>query len=242
MDPAAILRLFEALPIWAKLIQFGCLIVFFGLFVFAPKANVEGSKTVSAETGLTQVRPSVSNESLKAFLAPAKNSLRILVPWLVDPLSLIELLSQKTNDEAFVVQIILMDPKSPYLKKRGEIVQPSQPNYGPQEATRTLMALAEAFKGKKSRNIRIYVNSLLPSIFIAQADNSALVGFHLNTGVATRNPHLEIALKKDEQPTVLGTMVLEELEKVISKSNEVDLKTIRQIDSDSVTFGVVKPK
>lgn len=178
----------------------------------------------------------MSNQDLASFLAKATKRIRILVPWFVDPLSLIEMLRHKAQDENFILHIILLEPGSPYLRKRGEVVQPCHHDYGAQESVRTLMALSQVFKACTSRNVRVFVYDSLPSVFIAQCDDSALIGFHLNTGTALRNPHLEVALVGENSESVLGKMVREELEKVLTIATELDLNSLKLTSSNRVTY------
>ena len=229
----------ESLPGWALVIFLLSLSSCIAILVLAPRSMSSSPGDYSAaqtNSGLIQIRALVSNQDLESFLASATKRIRILVPWFVDPLCLIEMLAHKARDENFILHVILLEPSSPYLKKRGEVVQSRHLDYGPQECVRTLMALSQAFRACKSHNVRVFVYDSLPSVFIAERDDSALIGFHLNTGTALRNPHLEVALIRDNSETVFGKMVREELSKVISIATELDLNSLIQRSSSSVTY------
>jgi hypothetical protein len=190
--------------------------------------------------GLLRIRSRISNDELMQFVKQANRRLRVLVPWFVDPLALKPILRDKVQDPQFILQITMLRPTSPFLKKRGEIIQPTQPGYGRSESERTLMALKEALENARSNNVEVRVYDSLPSAFIVQSDDLALLGFHFNTSVALHNPHLEIALAFEGKPTLLGKAIQAELDKVAEPafSDRVDLKSVKQIRKE-LTFHVM---
>lgn len=179
------------------------------------------------ESGLLKIHSRISNEALREFIERAQHNLRILVPWFVDPSILKETLKEKTCNPSFSMQIFLLEPDSQFLLKRGQVIQPTQPMYGHQECVRTLLALHEALNDKNP-NTQVLVYDSLPSIFIAEADNHALMGLYLHTGMALRNPHFEIQITRDGRKTMLGQMIQEELSKILAISKIVDLGSVRQ--------------
>jgi hypothetical protein len=76
----------------------------------------------------------------------------------------------------------------------------------------------------------------LPSAFIVEIDDTAWLGLHLNTGTALRNPHFEIELERGGEATLLGKMVRDELDKVLSMATRI------QIDSVAVNPDAGKPQ
>jgi hypothetical protein len=197
--------------------------------------------------GLLRVHPHLSSEDLLQFIGRAERTIRVLVPWFVDPLAWRPILRNKAQNPDFHLQITILHPHSTFVRRRGEVLQPNQQNYGPTEGGRSLLALAEALVGTPAYgqnggggNAEVRVYDSLPSAFIVQRDEVALLGFHFNTGPALQNPQLEVALAFEGSPTPLGRAIQEELDKVAqpSFSRRVDLKSVKQI-AGNLTFDTI---
>ncbi len=119
--------------------------------------------------------------------------------------------------------------------ERGEVIAPNQPDYGPSKNRRTLLALAEALAGYQDRT-NIYLCDSLPSVFITQADEQVLIGFHLNAGIALKYPHLECEINRDGIDTPIGSMVNDEFAILTEMSHEVELASVKLNNDNELEF------
>jgi hypothetical protein len=191
------------------------------------------------KSGLIQIHPSISNEELRDFIEGAQHSLRVLVPWFVEPNVLKETLKRKAHIPGFNMKMILLEPSSKFLSQRGKVIQPSQPMYGQQESQKSLLALYESLNDSNPVNIQVLVYDSLPSVFIVEVDNVALLGLHLNTAMALQNPHFEIQVTRDGEKTILGSMIQKELDKVLIMSHVVDIGTVKQDKDGNFAYEVI---
>lgn len=172
-------------------------------------------------SGILQVHDEYGPNELRKFLERAHKRIRVLVPFFIEPLTLMPMLEAKLADPAFTLSITLLDPKSPYLEKRGQVVNPTMAHFGPGKATETINLLKASIAKAKTSHREVMTYDSLPSVFIAQADDRALLGFLLTAGNALKHPHLEIQAEIDGHATVLGKMLDLEFEKVRAVSTKI---------------------
>jgi hypothetical protein len=185
-------------------------------------------------SGITSVTDNMSNEELKAFFLKARFRVRVIVPWFVDPLTVKEALTGILGDDQASVQVYFLDPKSPHLKERGRVARPDLINYGPNEMLRSLSVLAPLF-AKARAAAKLFIYDSIPAAFIAQVDDQALIGFHMHTGVAIRNPILFFDASRKDMPTAMGRMIDEEFASLAPLAREVEASSVVD-NSGMVTF------
>jgi hypothetical protein len=176
-------------------------------------------------TGIVRVHSTVNNEELRRFIESARRRLYILVPFFVEPTVLRAAITVKVDTAGFDLKIIMLHPDSPFLKRRGEIIMERSPDFGKNEVRKSLSILKHAIGPSPAGFVEVRLYDSLPSVFLALADDRCLLGFHMNTGTALVNPHLEVQLYREGASTVLGRMIEAEFEKVTSDnfSQRVDL-------------------
>jgi hypothetical protein len=190
------------------------------------------------ESGLVKIHATSSPGELRDFAQTAQHSFRVLVPWFLDPTGLKSVLERMARTRGMRIQVILLRPDSVYLKRRGEVIQPTQPNYGSSEASRSLFALRDAFSLKPKASTEVLVYDSLPSAFIVVADNRALLGWFMNSGTALETPILECDMRRDGKLTLLGAAIDTELAKVRTIAESVDLATLRVGENGKAEFAV----
>jgi hypothetical protein len=188
------------------------------------------------QSGLARIHAKSSPGELRDFIQTAQHTVRILVPWFLEPTELKPMLERMAGTKGMSIQIILLRPDSLYLKRRGEVIQPTQPNYGTAEASRSLFALRDAFGHKSKASVEVFVYDSLPSAFIVVADNRALLGWFMNTGTALDTPILECEMRRDNRPTLLGSTIDAELAKVLTIAEAVDLSTLQISTNGNIQF------
>jgi hypothetical protein len=172
------------------------------------------------QSGLTSARDGLSNEQLKAFLIQAHTTIRVIVPWFIDPLTARDALEDILTRPDAKIEIFFLDPKSPHLVERGRVARPDVMDYGPKETKRSVLLLAPEFAHSKA-TARIFFYDSIPAAFIAQADNNGLLGFHMHTGVALKNPVLYFDMEREGKSTAMGRMAAGEFDKVREIAKEI---------------------
>lgn len=192
----------------------------------ASAASDTADNNVTCEAaGLTCVVPAMSSAELASFLGEAKESIIVVVPWFIEPLSVRDSLVSILNNPDAEVTIYFLDPLSPHLAERGRVAQPTVLDYGPRETRRSISLLAPAFETARA-TARIFLYDSIPSAYIGRADNSGFIGFHMHTGVAPRNPILRFMFSSKGQTTRMGAMAKDEFSALHKLAREVDLTSV----------------
>lgn len=144
------------------------------------------------------------------------------------------MLEKKSMEPNFSMQIMFLEPGSPYVQKRGEVLT-GNPNHGKQQAGNTLWMLYQALKDADPARVRVSVYDSLPSVFIAEIDDMALLGLCLNTGTALQNPVFEFYTLLDGNLTDLGEMVRRELARVQTLCRDIKLDSVGW-DNEDIKF------
>ena len=192
------------------------------------------------ESGLVRIHSKSSPGELRDFAQSAQRTVRILVPWFLDPTALKPILERMAITDGMSIQVILLRPDSVHLKRRGEMIQPGQPNYGASEASRSLFALRDAFGHEPRASIEVLVYDSLPSAFIVVSDDRAMLGWFMHTGTALDTPILECAMHRDGKLTLLGSAINAELAKIQTIAEVVDLSTL-QVGANGATHFKARP-
>ena len=197
------------------------------------KPEIRDPRALSVyDSGLTSVEDGLSNEQLKSFLHGAKTRIRIVVPWFVDPLTVREGMEDLLGNPQGSVIIYFLDPKSPHLVERGRVAKGKAgtqdlKDCGPSEMLRSLKVIAPALESARAV-ARIFTYDSLPAAFITQADDKGLLGFHMHTGVALRNPILFFDVRRNGRITATGKMIDEEFNALLPFAREIDLKSVQE--------------
>jgi hypothetical protein len=187
--------------------------------------SVEASNAVSKTGGLTLVASGLSNDQFSNVLAGARSTVTIVIPWFIDPLTAKDALSTILNTPGAEVDVFLLDPASPYLIERGRVAKPDVAGYGPNEARRSVLILADSFARARASARLLFYDSI-PAALIVKADNRGIIGFHFHTGVALSNPILFFDVEQHGQRTTIGRAVDAEFRTLRTMAKEIDTKSV----------------
>jgi DNA-binding CsgD family transcriptional regulator len=180
-------------------------------------------KLPTKQAGLTRVHLGMPIDVFTGWVRQAQHTLRLLNTWtgifydrpdlLITPIEL-----------GCTVQILLLDPSSPFAKQRSLDIYlgSEQPDVDEvpkniQISIRQLASVYAALGGSEDKlELRLY--NVMPSFSLHQCDQRALIGFFPHTTRTTTFPMLEV-----EMETPLGSRFSEEFEAIWNSAMPIDL-------------------
>ena len=126
----------------------------------------------------------------KAAQQPDVQLRRVLTEYGIEPTVLEQIFKEKASIKGFSLKIILLHPDSMFLKKRAEVVFGSGTS-GAYQSKKTLLILRNAFRLIQSNLVEVRTHNSLPSVFIVQCDDRALL-----VCISTRERLLRIHISK----------------------------------------------
>jgi hypothetical protein len=174
--------------------------------------------------GFSKAHAGLGMDVLAKKALGAKN-VRIEIPWFEDEGIWRRELPAFANDHRNI-SIFIADQNASWTKSRGVILArhdgDHDPNYGPGKARNALQILKHTLANDP--NAHVYkMRDCMPSLLIVEYDDSAVIGFYLNSGHPVQKPQIDVQTTINGKRTPFGEMIVDEFTELEKCSDGVRL-------------------